>query len=121
MSDAAATQPIRSDFATVVREFTPALPAKLRAMLPFKEGIAELRRKGASCVTIAEILRNTNVAVSHDTVRRFCHTVLGAAPDHRQKRTRHAKTVAHRPPRPQEHGPSQPPRRGPRVADPNNI
>ena len=76
MNHAAVTQVARSDFATAVRNFTPTAPAKFQSLLPFKEGIAELRRKGASYETIADILRNTNVVVSHDTVTRFCREVL---------------------------------------------
>ena len=123
MNHAAVTQVARSDFATAVRNFTPTSPAKFQTLLPFKEGIAELRRKGASYETIADILRNLNVAVSHDTVTRFCHKVLGFAPAQRRRRKRKSvSTVAQRPRnRPLKAEDTNHAPRGPRVADPNNV
>ena len=122
MNHAAVTDVARSDFATAVRNFTPTSPAKFQMLLPFKEGIAELRSKGASYETIADILRNINVAVSHDTVTRFCHKVLGVSPAQRRKRKRSAKAIAQRPCRRslKTDDPNHAPR-GPRVADPNNV
>ena len=77
MNDASgAAELAQNQFATAVRNFTPKLSPKFQKLLPFKDGIAELRRKGASYETIADILRNTNVVVSHDTVTRFCREVL---------------------------------------------
>ena len=61
----------QNQFATAVRNFTPKPPAKFQKLLLLKDGIAELRRKGASYAIIANILRNISVAVSHDTVARF--------------------------------------------------
>ena len=122
MNHAAVTDAPRSDFATAVRNFTPTAPAKFQMLLPFQEGIAELRRKGASYETIADILRNLNVAVSHDTVTRFCHKVLGFAPAQRRRRKRSVSTVAQRPHnRPPKTGDTNHAPRGPRVADPNNV
>lgn len=119
MNHAAVTEDARSDFATAVREFTPTLPAKFRMLMPFREGIEELRRKGASYETIADILRNIDVTVSHDTVARFCQKILGVLPVRRKKRKR---TVAQPPRRPLKSGGStQHSARGPRVADPNNV
>jgi hypothetical protein len=69
MNDASgAAELAQNQFATAVRNFTPKLSAKFQKLLPFKDGIAELRRKGASYETITDILRNINVAVSHDTL-----------------------------------------------------
>ncbi|MCG3147705.1 MAG: hypothetical protein PCFJNLEI_01146 [Verrucomicrobiae bacterium] len=118
MNHAAVTEVSRNDFATAVRDFTPPLPAKLRMLMPIKEGIAELRCKGASYETIADILRNIHVTVSHDTVARFCQKMLGVSPVPRRKQKR---TVAQRPSRSQRIGSPQPTARGPRVADPNNV
>src|SRR5437899_12824466 len=86
MNDAATADSAASQFAAAVREFTPKSSAKFQALLPFKDGIAELRRKHASYEIIAEILRNINVAVSHDTVAVFCHEVLGVALARRRRR-----------------------------------
>jgi transposase-like protein len=44
--------------------------------MPYKDGIAGLRAKSASFRTIAQILKQTGVTVSHDTVARFCHAVI---------------------------------------------
>jgi len=121
MNHAAVTPVARNDFATAVRDFTPALPAKFRMLMPFKEGIAELRRKGASYETIADILRNIHVTVSHDTVARFCQKMLGVSPVQRRKRKRSVKAVAQRSNRPLKSGNTQHAPRGPRVADPNNV
>lgn len=123
MNHAAATEKARNDFAAAVRNFTPPLSAKFQMLLPFKEGIAELRRKGASYETIAEILRNMSVAVSHDTVTVFCHVVLGIPPAKRRKRKRSVKTLVHQPSssRSPKRSDAHPAPRGPRIADPNTI
>ena len=92
MNDApGAAELAQNQFATAVRNFTPKLSAKFQKLLPFKDGIAELRRKGASYETITDILRNINVAVSHDTVARFCREVLDVTP--RTRRPRKASVV----------------------------
>ncbi|MGD0059310.1 MAG: hypothetical protein ABSD58_07820 [Verrucomicrobiia bacterium] len=91
----------QNQFATAVRNFTPKLSAKFQKLLPFKDGIAELRRKGASYETITNILRDTNVVVSHDTVTRFCREVLGLTPRSCRPRKASAKTV-------QQHSTSNP-------------
>src|SRR5664279_6357649 len=91
MNDATVAELAQNQFATAVRNFTPKLSAKFQKLLPFKDGIAELRRKGASYETIADILRNTNVVVSHDTVTRFCHEALGLTPAQRRRRKTSAR------------------------------
>jgi hypothetical protein len=122
MNNAAATDSVTHQFAVAVRDFTPKASAKFRKLLPFKDGVAELRRKGASYATITDILRNMNVAVSHDTVARFCHEVLGVALVERRRRKPRARDVSRKPSNP-PHSPSitDPSMRGPRVADSNNI
>jgi hypothetical protein len=40
------TELAQNHFATAVRNFTPKPPAKFQKLLPLKDGIAELRRKG---------------------------------------------------------------------------
>ena len=81
----------QNQFATAVRNFTPKSSPKFQKLLPLKDGIVELRRKGASYAVIADILRNINVAVSHDTVARFCREVLDVTP--RTRRPRKASVV----------------------------
>lgn len=63
-------------FDAAVRNFERKLPARFRALMPYKDGIAGLRAKNASFRTIAQILKQTGVSVSHDTVARFCHAVI---------------------------------------------
>ena len=46
----------QNQFATAVRNFTPKPSAKFQKLLPLKDGIVELRHKGASYVIIADIL-----------------------------------------------------------------
>ena len=122
MNRAAVTEVARNEFATAVKNFTPTLPAKFQMLLPCKEGIAELRRKGASYETITDILHNLNVAVSHDTVNRFCHKVLGVSPARRRRRKRNVRPTTERPrSRPLKDDEANHATRGPRIADPNNI
>lgn len=122
MTNAAATDSATRQFAEAVRDFTPKASTKFQALLPFKEGIAELRRKHASYEIIADILRNINVAVSHDTVARFCHEMLKIAPAQRRRHGLRLDGASRKP-----SNRSRPPSaanltaRGPRVADPNNV
>ena len=85
----------QNQFATAVRNFTPKQPAKFQKLLLFKDDIAELRRRGAPYETIADILRNINVAVSHDTVARFCREVLKLTPRTRRPRKASVKAQQH--------------------------
>ena len=110
MNDATVAELAQNQFATAVRNFTPKLSAKFQKLLPFKDGIAELRRKGASYETIADILRNTNVVVSHDTVTRFCRDVLELTPRSSRPRKASARTV-------QQHSSSSPKAQRIRKAD----
>jgi hypothetical protein len=86
MKDDPATDLAARRLAQAIRDYTPRHPRKFQKLLPLKAGIAELRSKGASFATIADILRNSNVPVVPDTVFRFCHEVLGEPRTHRRKR-----------------------------------
>lgn len=116
------TDATKAQFDIAVRNFTPELPRKFQMLMPFKEGIAELKRRGASYAVIAEILRNINVAVSVDTVARFCREILELSRASRARRKKSVRSSRQRPrnePRPSNGGDHA--ARGPRVADPNNI
>jgi hypothetical protein len=76
---------VASRLAQVVRDYTPKHPPKFQKLLPLKAGIAELRGRGASYATIADILRNVDVPVACDTIFRFCHEVLGEPMTRRRK------------------------------------
>jgi hypothetical protein len=67
-------------FASAVKNYEPKMAAKLQKLVRFKEGISELRRKGASYDVIADILSNLGVKVSRFTVTRFCREVLKVSP-----------------------------------------
>jgi hypothetical protein len=136
MKTDSATDLAAARLAQAIRDYVPRHPTKFRKLLPLKDSIAELRRKGASYAAIADILRNVNVPVASDTVFRFCHEVLSEPITRRRKRRKvvvaDPKKLGREKPR-EDHAPgtvrkteSQPFhtwRRpdGPRIADPNSI
>jgi hypothetical protein len=121
-------------FRDAVRAFTRPSPMRHAKLMPMKEGIIELRQKGASLRLIRELLATVDVAVSPDTIARFLAEVNGdAAPARRSKRSRSFRassaTATEAPAPAQAVSPSpdvEPPversrTRGPRVADPRNL
>jgi hypothetical protein len=128
MNDASASDLVEHQLGEAVKNYVPRVSAKWEKLLSLKEGITELRRKHASYRTIAEILRNIDVPVSHVTVRRFCRHVSKSTRRRVQPRKATGKPMSH-----EAH--SQPQIRntgnralqlrgephGPRVADPNTI
>ncbi len=80
-------------FDAAVRNFERKLPARFRALMPYKDGIAGLRAKNASFRTIAQILKQTGVSVSHDTVARFCHAVIEQTQPRQKSRPKAASAV----------------------------
>lgn len=131
--------------ARAVRDFTPPRREKYQMLMPFREQIAELRRKRASCRVISAVLLAAKVQVSHDTVARFCREVIEAEagrPMKRQATVRKASepkrseqrtlsaAVTKQPQsvvsRLREQRAAEPPApvarsRGPRIADPKNV
>ncbi len=93
MSDSIEQMDNQRLFDAAVRNFEKKLPARFRALMPYKEGIAGLRAKSASFRTIAQILKQTGVSVSHDTVARFCHAVIEQTPPRQKSRPKAASTV----------------------------
>ena len=74
-------------FRDAVRAFTPPPPKRYAKLMPMKEGIVELREKGASLRLIRELLATVDVSVSIDTIGRFLVEVSGettASPRTRQ-------------------------------------
>lgn len=128
-------------FNDAVRAFTPPSPTRHAKLMPLKEGIVELRQKGASLRLIRELLATVDVAVGTDTIARFLTEVNGEpAAQRASKRPNHrrvavpAKNNGHTPITPAITQPSQPAppqqtqapaertrTRGPRVADPRNL
>ena len=82
-------------FRDAVRAFTPPSPARHAKLMPMKDGIIELRHKGASLRLIRELLATVGVAVGTDTIARFLAEVNGEQPLHRTSsrlaRARHAR------------------------------
>jgi hypothetical protein len=64
-------------FRDAVRAFTRPSPMRHAKLMPMKEGIIELRQKGASLRLIRELLATIVVAVSIDTIARFLAEVNG--------------------------------------------
>jgi hypothetical protein len=64
-------------FNNAVRAFTPPPPARHAKLMPMKDGIIELRQKGASLRLIRELLATVGVAVGTDTIARFLAEMNG--------------------------------------------
>jgi hypothetical protein len=121
-------------FNDAVRTFTPPSPTRHAKLMPMKEGIVELRQKGASFRLIRELLATVDVFVGIDTIARFLAEVNGETSPPRSRRRfsyrrgtsakpSQASPPAH-PPTPAartEPPPERPRSRGPRVADPRNL
>jgi hypothetical protein len=126
-------------FREAVRAFSPPPPKRYAKLMPMKDGIVELREKGASLRLIRELLLTVDVAVSMDTIARFLAEVNGT-----KTKPRAAKQSGQiRSPLPRTNGeqsataaaPTQQPAsptqttapsertrtRGPRVADPRSL
>jgi hypothetical protein len=129
-------------FRDAVRAFTPPPPMRYAKLMPLKDGIIELREKGASLRLIRELLATVDVAVGTDTIARFLAEVNGEQPPQRSsKRSRRRRAVIPVPtaptpiaspapqpssskPTPTSNTDAQPERsrvRGPRIADPHNL
>ena len=121
-------------FNDAVRAFTPPSPTRHAKLMPLKDGIVELRQKGASLRLIRELLATVGVAVGTDTVARFLTDVNGEPPQQRPaRRTGRRRAVPPAPASTSTPASSQPreqasettterPRaRGPRIADPRNL
>jgi hypothetical protein len=132
-------------FRDAVRAFTPPPPKRYAKLMPMKDGIVELREKGASLRLIRELLAIVDVSVSIDTIARFLAEISGEATASRRTKQSGSKrnavrrandgqsTAAGPPTEPSspasqtaspQHIPPQTERtrtRGPRVADPRNL
>ncbi len=128
-------------FNEAARTFTPPPPTRHAKLMPMKDGIVELRQKGASLRLIRELLATVDVAVGTDTIARFLAEVNGeSAPRQSPKRTvrRHVavrESASRQPaaapaitqsssaaaPHQSEPPPERARTRGPRVADPRNL
>jgi hypothetical protein len=124
-------------FDAQVQSFEVSAGRRFHSLLPFKEGIVRLREKGASSRTIADLLTQLGVSVSHNTIARFCRELVAPVDSGENRR---ALSKPHRPgttsPQPStvaellnrrhENGkapetPGSSRGRGPRIADPRNV
>ena len=92
MSDSADAAALAHRFNEAVRAFTPPSPSRHAKLMPFKEGIVELRQKGGSLRLIRELLATVNVAVGTDTIARFLADVNG---EQAPQRTAKDSTIWH--------------------------
>ena len=65
-----------AQFDEAVRAFTPVCKARYAKLLPFRDGIAKLREKGASDDLIRELLVAAGVTVAVDTIGNFVREVI---------------------------------------------
>ena len=142
MSELAETATRTQRFNEAVRDFKLPSPSRHAKLMPLKDGIVELRQKGASLRLIRELLATVDVAVGTDTITRFLAEVNGEQSPHRSsKRSRRrraavpvsavATPITSPTPQPPsskstptsntETPPERSRIRGPRVADPRNL
>ncbi len=65
-----------AQFDEAVRAFTPVCKARYAKLLPFRDGIAKLREKGASYDIIRELLVAAGVTIAVDTIGNFVREVI---------------------------------------------
>ena len=145
MSDANNNSTRTERFNAAVRTFELPLPRRQTKLMPFKDGIIELRQKGASLDLIRELLATIGVAVGKATIARFITDMSETTTSARQRqrlgtrlrpiqnadrppaaavsepvRSATASPVQTAPPG-DEKTPARPRTRGPRIADPRNL
>jgi len=136
MNDGAAADAPTQRFAEAVRNFAGVPPKRFAVLLPHRDGIAELRQKGASFGMIRELLAMAGIEVAADTVRRFYREAIEEPRIGAKRSAKRERSAAPTPLFPQSAtspappttaaaAPSsvaEPPRtRGPRIADPRNL
>jgi hypothetical protein len=77
MSDNADIAARTERFREAVRAFTPPALKRYQKLMPMKEGVVELREKGASLRLIRELLATVDVSVRIDTIARFLAELNG--------------------------------------------
>ena len=123
MNDTSTSNSVETRWDEAVKNYVPRVSTKWKKLVSVQEGILELRRKHASYRTIAQILRNIDVQVSHVTVRKFCLRVSKSKRGRKQPRKATGKPLyheAHCQPKLRNKRNRREPG-GPRIADPNTI
>lgn len=72
--------------ADAAAHFTVPVAQSYATLMPLKDSITMLRRKGASFRAIVDILGTVQVKVSHDTLSRFCREVIDQKPIRKSRR-----------------------------------
>ena len=85
-------------FSEAVRAFAPVCASRYAKLLPFKEGIVELRQEGASYRLIRELLATADVAVAVDTIGNFVREVIEQRPPSRPNPCRRSVRTVNGPP-----------------------
>ena len=80
MSNNSSSEEAHARFKKLASGFQPKLPRKLALLLPHKTQIEELLAMRASYDDIRILLEDAAIAVSKDTVYRFCRKVIGRKP-----------------------------------------
>src|SRR5260370_28523340 len=101
MSEPAETATRTQRFNEAVRDFKLPSPSRHAKLMPLKDGIVELRQKGASLRLIRELLATVGVAVGTDTIARFLAEVNDEQQPQRTSRrparARHTRGTTARP------------------------
>lgn len=119
-------------FGEAVRAFIKPASAKYQMLDELKDGISDLRRKGASYREISKILEGIGVSVSYETLSKYCKNSLKLSGKPAKRRSPIVKQEEElepelTPPPVLEpsaalcEGPFFRRRRGPRIADPKNL
>ena len=128
--------------AAAADSYTTPPPQSHAVLMPIRDSLATLRRKGASYRTIMGMLRKVEIRVSLDTLARFCREHVEQSRPRKEKRHSAAQPAVGRTddtPPPAQPAPAtpdipasiQPPKeagntpavrgKGPRIADPLSI
>lgn len=142
MNNDLTTDEQRRRVADAAANFTVPVAQSYATLMPLKDSITILRRKGASFRAIVDILRTVEVKVSHDTLSRFHREVIEQKPLRKSRRRPFIPPLADQaetPPPASRQEPAEsearasakPPKdtdsatpargRGPRIADPSSI
>lgn len=109
MTQSADTATRLARFTDAVRGFNPVCATRYAKLLPFKDGIIELRQKGASYRLIRELLATVDVLVAVDTIGNFVREVVEQrSPGRPNPRRRPVRPLSDPPPSPGLPTPSKP-------------
>jgi hypothetical protein len=94
MSESTEDESLRLRFTDFVRSFKPVVQKRYAKLLPFNDGIAELRQKGASYRVIREALDALGVKVALDTLGHFCRDMIEQRAPHPRHARRRVRTAS---------------------------